>query len=195
MDAWLVVVAYLVGGIPFAFLLARRVSGADVRHVGSGNLGTTNVWRTCGKSTALAVLVLDVSKGSAAVLLARSMGADAAIQAVVAGGVVTGHVFPVWLKFRGGRGVATACGAFAVLAPVATLLAVATFALVVGTTRYVSLGSVTASLVLAPLVYVRATDSSLALAAAVVAVLVVWRHTSNLTRLLNGRERRLGQDV
>ena len=195
MDAWLVVVAYLVGGIPFAFLLARRVSGPDVRHVGSGNLGTTNVLRTCGKSTALAVLVLDVSKGSAAVLLARSMGADAAIQAVVAGGVVTGHVFPVWLKFRGGRGVATACGAFAVLAPVATLLAVATFALVVGTTRYVSLGSVTASLVLAPLVYLRATDSSLALAAAVVAVLVVWRHTSNLTRLLNGSERRLGQDV
>ncbi len=195
MDTWLVVVAYLVGGIPFGFLLARRVSGADVRHVGSGNLGTTNVLRTCGKSTALAVLILDVSKGSAAVLLARSMGADAAIQAVVAGGVVTGHVFPVWLKFRGGRGVATACGAFAVLAPVATLLAVATFGLVVGTTRYVSLGSVTASLVLAPLVYLRAADSSVALAAAVVAVLVVWRHTPNMTRLLNGRERRLGQDV
>ena len=195
MDTWLVVVAYLVGGIPFAFLLARRGSGADVRDIGSGNLGTTNVWRTCGKSTALAVLVLDVSKGSAAVLLARSMGADAAIQAVVAGGVVTGHVFPVWLKFRGGRGVATACGAFAVLAPVATLLAVATFALVVGTTRYVSLGSVTASLVLAPLVYLTAADSSVALAAAVVAVLVVWRHTPNMTRLLNGRERRLGQDV
>jgi glycerol-3-phosphate acyltransferase PlsY len=193
MSIWLVGTAYVIGGIPFAFVLARRWGGTDVRYSGSGNIGATNVLRTTGMSVALAVLALDMSKGYLVMFAARSLGADQVAQGMVAAAVVAGHIFPVWLKFRGGKGVATACGAFAVLAPISALLAVVIFAVVVGLTRYVSLGSMAAALALAPAAIATASSPTVAASALVVSILVLFRHTSNVRRLYAGRERRLGE--
>ena len=193
MGIWLVGTAYIVGGIPFAFVLARRWGGTDVRYSGSGNIGAANVLRTTGASVALAVLALDLSKGYVVVFAARSLGADQVIQGLVAVAVVAGHILPAWLKFRGGKGVATACGAFAVLAPAAVLGAAVIFILVVWVTRYVSLGSMSAALALAPLGYATASPPPVVVSALVVAILVMLRHTSNIRRLTAGCERRLGE--
>ncbi|MCY4029362.1 MAG: glycerol-3-phosphate acyltransferase, partial [Acidobacteria bacterium] len=115
---WLVVAAsYLAGAVPFAHLVARRRRGVDVRYAGSGNVGATNVLRLAGAPLAGLVLVLDVGKGAVAVLAARALGADEGAQAAAGAAAVVGHVWPVWLGFRGGKGVAVAGGAFAVLAP------------------------------------------------------------------------------
>lgn len=193
MSIWLVGTAYIVGGIPFAFVLARRWGGTDVRYSGSGNIGATNVLRTTGASVALAVFALDLSKGYIVVFAARSLGADHVIQGLVAIAAVAGHILPIWLKFRGGKGVATACGAFAVLAPAAALGAAIIFILFVWVTRYVSLGSMSAALALAPLAYATASPPPVVVSALVVAILVVLRHTSNMRRLTTGCERRLGE--
>ena len=193
MSIWLVGTAYVVGGIPFAFVLARRWGGTDVRYSGSGNIGATNVLRTTGASVAFAVLVLDMSKGYVVVFAARSQGADQVVQSLVATAVVAGHILPVWLKFRGGKGVATACGAFAVLAPTAALAAAIIFVLIGGLTRYVSLGSMSAALALAPLAYATASSPPVVVSALVVAILVLLRHMSNMRRLYAGRERRMGE--
>ena len=193
MNTWLIALAYLFGTIPFALLVSRRAGGADVRYAGSGNVGTANVLRTAGVPTAVFVLVLDMSKGAAAVLLAQRLGAGSVLLSVAAAAVVTGHVFPVWLKFRGGKGVATACGAFLVLAPTATVLAVGVFTVVVWATRYVSVGSVSASVLLPPLVYANDGPPTVVAAVSGVALLILYRHRSNLQRLSTGHEGRLGQ--
>lgn len=193
MNTWLIALAYLLGTIPFALLVSRRAGGADVRYAGSGNVGTANVLRTAGVPTAVFVLVLDMSKGAAAVLLAQRLGAGSVLLSVAAAAVVTGHVFPVWLKFRGGKGVATACGAFLVLAPTATVLAVGVFTVVVWATRYVSVGSVSASVLLPPLVYANDGPPTVVAAVSGVALLILYRHRSNLQRLSTGHEGRLGQ--
>ncbi len=193
MNTWLIALAYLFGTIPFALLVSRRAGGADVRYAGSGNVGTANVLRTVGVPTAVFVLVLDMSKGAAAVLLAQRLGAGSVLLSVAAAAVVTGHVFPVWLKFRGGKGVATACGAFLILAPTATVLAVGVFTVVVWATRYVSVGSVSASVLLPPLVYANDGPPTVVAAVSGVALLILYRHRSNLQRLSTGHEGRLGQ--
>lgn len=196
MIAWLPVAGYLLGSIPFAFLLARRIGGVDVRVAGSGNVGAANVLRTTRASVAIAVVALDVAKGSAAVWLAGELGAGAATRAATALAAVVGHVYPIWLRFRGGKGVAVAAGAFSVLAPVATALAVAIFVTTVWVTRYVSLGSVMAALALPPLVGSvgrAAGDDPLVYGAAAAAALIVFRHRGNLRRVLNRTERRLGE--
>ena len=195
VNATLVVVGYVVGAIPFALLLARQVGGTDVRYVGSGNVGATNVLRTTGMFTALMVMALDISKGCAVVLFAGSMGGDSAIRAAVGAAAVVGHVFPVWLRFRGGKGMATACGGFAVLAPRATAVAVVGFALAVWITRYVSLGSILAALVLPPLAYLTDAPQPVIFSAVAVAGLVVYRHRANIARLQTGDERRVDQRV
>ena len=192
MDVWLIVLAYLIGGVPFAFLLARQMGGPDVRYSGSGNIGTTNVLRTIGIRAALSVLVLDVSKGYAMVLLAQRQGVDEVVQGGVALAVVTGHIFPVWLRFRGGKGVASACGAFAALAPTATVAAAAAFAVVVWMSRYVSVGSMAAAVLLPPLAYLTGAPGPVSVSAIAVATLVLVRHRTNAQRLSRGSEGRLG---
>ena len=190
----LVLVGYLAGGIPFALLLTRGGGGGrDVRDVGSGNVGATNVLRAMGAPIALSVMVLDIGKGWAAVLFAQRMGASETLVAFVAGSAVLGHVFPVWLRFRGGKGVATACGVFSVLAPYATVVAVTTFGVVVWATRYVSLGSILASVVLPPAVYLWGAPQPVVVSAIGVSALVLYRHRSNVARLQTGSERRLSQ--
>ena len=193
MSIWFVGTAYVVGGIPFGFILARYWGGTDVRYSGSGNTGATNVLRTTGASIALAVLALDMSKGYVMVRAARSLGADEMMQGFVATAVVAGHIFPIWLKFRGGKGVATACGSFAVLAPTAALSAAFIFALVVYVTRYVSVGSMSAAFALAPLAYATVSSLPVVVSALAVAILVLSSHASNVRRLVVGGERRLGE--
>jgi glycerol-3-phosphate acyltransferase PlsY len=188
-----VAVAYLVGSIPFSFLVARAFGVHDVREVGSGNVGATNVLRSAGKTAGALALLLDVAKGAAATALTgRLAPGQPLLPAVAAVAAVVGHMYPVWLRFRGGKGVATGLGAFAPLAPWAALGAVAAFGLVGLATRFVSLGSIAGGLALAALVLARRGPGPVAIAAAFTAVLVVFRHRSNLRRILGGTERRMG---
>ena len=187
-------VAYLIGSIPFSFLVARAFGVEDVRRVGSGNVGATNVLRNAGKAAGALALLLDIGKGAAATALAgRLAPGEAALPAVAAVAAVIGHMYPVWLRFEGGKGVATGLGAFAPLAPKAAVAALAVFAVVAAATRYVSLGSIGAGLVLAALVLAARGPDPVALAAALTAALVVLRHRSNLRRILGGTERRVGR--
>lgn len=194
MDILLIVIGYLVGAIPFALLLTRQ-RGMDLRRIGSGNVGAANALRASGASLGVTVLLLDISKGAAVVLFAERMGATEPVVAAVAGAAVLGHIYPVWVRFRGGKGVATACGVFLVLAPLATLTAAATFVGVVWATRYVSLGSIVATVVLVAAVHIGDAPPGVSLAASGVAVLVLYRHRANMARLQAGRERRLNQGV
>ena len=192
--------SYLLGSIPFGYLLVRIFRGEDVRRTGSGNIGATNVSR---KSPVLGglTLLLDAAKGTAAVVLsyvvADHMVAIPGLEQVALGGLfaVLGHVFPVWLKFRGGKGVATGLGAFALLAPKAILIAVGFFILVVLISRYVSLGSITAVAVFpfAAGLIRQFYLSSVALALMSLASLVILlKHRDNMRRLWSGTESRLG---
>jgi glycerol-3-phosphate acyltransferase PlsY len=214
----IVAISYLLGSIPFGYLLVRMFRGLDVRKTGSGNIGATNVARTGSKGLAIATLLLDAFKGYAAVALAfwlaasrhfdadlstslyhqNSYGIDghiifllAALAAFVA---ILGHMFPVWLHFKGGKGVATAAGAFAALAPRAMLLAILTFALVFALTRYVSLGSMVAAGSFP--IFAWWTISSERMGAPIVllmaasSLLIIVRHKDNIRRLLAGTENR-----
>jgi glycerol-3-phosphate acyltransferase PlsY len=193
MMIWMPFAGYLLGSIPFALLVARRVGGVDVRFAGSGNVGAANVLRTTNRQAALIVVLLDLAKGSAAVWMAAALGAGDAGRAATGLAAVLGHIYPVWLRFRGGKGVAVTCGAFTVLAPLATGIAVVLFTGIIWITRYVSLGSLTAVLALPPLIDATGGAPVLVQAAAAVAAVIVFRHRGNLRRLVSGTERRLGE--
>jgi glycerol-3-phosphate acyltransferase PlsY len=187
-----IAVAYLIGSIPFSFLVARAFGVHDVRRVGSGNVGATNVLRSAGKAAGALALLLDLGKGAAASALAgRLAPGDAVLPPAAALAAVIGHMFPVWLRFEGGKGVATGLGAFAPLVPRAALAALVAFAVVAAGTRYVSLGSLAGALALAALALALRGPDPVALAAAATAALVVFRHRSNLRRILGGTERRV----
>ena len=190
-----IVVGYLFGSIPFALLVSRGLAGVDVRRAGSGNVGTANVLRTSGVATALLVMVLDMAKGAGSVLLADRWSADASAPAFAGLAAIVGHVYPIWLRFRGGKGVAPACGVFAVLTPWAALPAFALFVATVWATRFVSLGSLVAALALGPIAYALGAPPASLLVAGGAAVLIVFRHRSNQARLRAGTERRIGQRV
>lgn len=188
------VAAYLLGSLTFATILVRATRGIDIRSVGSGNAGGTNVLRTSGKGLALVVALLDILKGVAAVFLMKTLTYDPRWLGAAAVAAVLGHIFPVYFGFRGGKGVATAVGSFAVLSPGSVLVIVAAFAAVVAATRYVSLGSVTAACLL-PLtmgLLFHAPEGEV-LAAVAAALLLVFSHRTNIRRLLSGTERRLGK--
>jgi acyl phosphate:glycerol-3-phosphate acyltransferase len=184
---------YLLGSVPFAYLLTRRHSGLDLRRAGSGNVGAANVLRTAGVRMGLGAMALDVAKGAATVLLAQGLGAGPGASAAAGLAAITGHVYPIWLGFRGGKGVATTCGVFAILAPLATAIAGAVFVAAVWWSRYISVGSVTGSVMLAPLAYVTHAPQDVVIAAAVAAAIIVERHRGNVSRLVAGVERRIGQ--
>ena len=189
------IAGYLLGSIPFAYLLARRHRGIDLRVAGSGNVGAANLLRTTTKKIGVSAMALDVAKGVASVLVARQLDPGATGPAVAGIAAVLGHIYPVWLGFRGGKGVATTCGVFSILAPQATVVATVVFLALVWWTRYISLGSVAGSVILAPLAYVFGAPEVTVLAALIVAAIVVHRHRSNLRRVFAGVERRLGQSA
>jgi glycerol-3-phosphate acyltransferase PlsY len=188
---WLILVAYLAGSLPFAFLLARR-AGIDVRKAGSGNVGAANVVRTTGAWRGVAVMSLDVAKGALAVFLASRTSAGPTLPALAAAAAVVGHVYPVWLGFRGGKGVAVAAGVFAVLTPVAAGASAALFLAVVWATRYVSLGSMAASVALPPAAWLTGAPRAVVAAAIGAGALILFRHRGNIRRLRAGTEWRMG---
>ena len=213
--AAVIVIAYLLGSIPFGYLIVRATQGADIRDTGSGGTGATNVSRRAGKAAGVVTLMLDAMKGAGAVAIAKfllglpilreSGHAGPPLQsgttetywwvAAAAIAVIVGHIFPVWLRFRGGKGVATGVGVFLMLAPLAVAFAAVIFVLVVWRTRYVSLGSIVAAgaiplSVLLQNGFVRPVDSvTPILSAAIVgAALIVFAHRENIGRLRNGME-------
>ena len=194
-DWVLVAAAYFIGAIPFAFLVPRAAAGIDVRSAGSRNVGAANVLRTTRIGIALTVLTLDVAKGAAAVVIARVAGADIGIQSAAAGAAIVGHVYPFWLRLHGGKGVAVAWGAFIVLAPIAAAACAAIFIATVWATSYISLGSIVATVLLAPATLVADSEVPVTVSAAAVAALILFRHRANIARLFAGTERRIGQKV
>ena len=185
--------AYLIGSIPFSFLVARAFGVKDVRRVGSGNVGATNVLRSAGRTAGALALGLDVGKGALAVALAQRLApGDPLLPAIAGFAVVVGHVYPVWLGFRGGKGAATGLGAFAVPEPVAAFLALVVFLLTIATTQLASLGSVLGAASLAALAFFFRGPDAVAISAAVTAALIVLRHRANLQRIRAGTERRVG---
>lgn len=187
-----IILGYLIGSIPFALLLARRWGTADLRAIGSGNLGAANVMRASGITAGVIVAVLDVAKGAASVALAERFSGNAAAPALAGLAAIVGHIYPVWLRFRGGKGVATACGVFSVLTPAVVPPVLAIFLGTVWLTKYVSLGSMLATLALAPIAYAVGSPAPAVAVAFAASAIVVFRHRSNLARLRTGTERRIG---
>jgi glycerol-3-phosphate acyltransferase PlsY len=182
-------IGYLVGSVPFGLLLTRLGGAGDIRAIGSGNIGATNVLRTGRKGLALATLLLDILKGLLPAWLGyRCYGPDVAVLAGL--GAVVGHCFPVWLWFRGGKGVATAAGVMLALTPIVTLAALLVFALAFAATRIVSVASLAAA-VAAPVVAWRLGHAQAAELYLAIAALVWVKHAGNIRRLLRGKERRL----
>lgn len=193
-----IVIAYLLGSIPFGYLIVRLAAGADVRATGSGGTGATNVTRRAGKGAGLITLILDAAKGAGAVALANSLLNSDQVDGVVAAAgtaAIVGHCFPVWLGFRGGKGVATGVGVFLLLAPWALVGAGIMFVLIVWLTRYVSLGSIVATAAIPALValqhlFVKPVQGfQYVLSTAIVGgLIIIFRHRANIERLLHGTE-------
>lgn len=200
--ALLPALGFLLGSLPISLWVGRRWAARDLRAVGSGNVGATNVLRVAGRGPALLAFAGDAAKGAAPVLLGRALGVDEGQAAVAVLGAVLGHMFSPWIGFRGGKGVATAFGGFLPLAPAVTVCALMVFVALVYRFRYVSLGSICA-VVSFPLLWLLiarfggpppAGEVGLSVAAAI-GFLVVWRHADNIRRLRGGREARLGGPI
>lgn len=187
-----IVTAYLIGSIPFAVLLARRWGAEDLHSVGSGNIGAANVLRASGVTAGVLVAALDIAKGAASVIVAQRLNPTVASGAIAGLAAIVGHVYPVWLRFRGGKGVATACGVFTILTPFAMPPALVIFVVTVWATKYVSLGSVVATLALPPIAYAIGNPQAAVVAAFAAAAIILFRHRTNLARLRTGTEHRLG---
>lgn len=189
--AIVVALGYAFGSVPFALLLTRA-RGLDLRAAGSRNLGAANVLRTAGASRALAVLMLDAAKGAVAVVVAMLLTDDLAVTMAAGLASIVGHIYSVWIRFRGGKGVATSAGVFAVLAPPATMIAVLVFICTIYTTRFVSAGSIAAALALPVAAMVVDAPLPIVSGAMVAAAVVAFRHRENVMRLVAGTERRIG---
>ncbi|MGC9973251.1 MAG: glycerol-3-phosphate 1-O-acyltransferase PlsY [Bryobacteraceae bacterium] len=188
--ALILIGAYLLGGIPFGYVLVRLRTGRDVRASGSGNIGATNVLRTTSRTLGVVTLLLDIGKGYLAVWAAgRLSGGSPAWMSAAALAVMAGHAFPVFLKFRGGKAVASFVGAFLCLTPLALAAALGILVAVVAWKRYISLGSIIAAAALPPAAWLisRAAPEVIA-AAAVAGAFVIWRHRENIARLRAGTE-------
>jgi glycerol-3-phosphate acyltransferase PlsY len=180
-----ILIGYAFGSLPIGYLVAQSSGGVDLRRVGSGNVGAANVYRTTGLITAVAVMIADMGKGAAAVLLAGG-----GVNAVAAGAAaIVGHIYPIWLGFKGGKGVATATGVFGLLTPVPTIIAALAFALIVVRSRFVSLGSIVATIVLPAAEWMTPGSRAVDVAATMVAALILFRHRGNVARLLSNTER------
>jgi len=193
-----IVLSYLLGSIPFGYLIVNATTGSDVRQTGSGGTGATNVSRSAGKGAGILTLFLDALKGTAAVLLAEFLlrSNDHAAWWIGACGVIAmlGHIFPVWLRFRGGKGVATGVGVFLILAPLAVLIAGVLFVVIVWTTRYVSLGSMLSAVAIPFIVWLlsllRPVPDVVPIIVSTLAgaTLIIYAHRENIGRLFNKTE-------
>ncbi|APG29063.1 acyl-phosphate glycerol 3-phosphate acyltransferase [Syntrophotalea acetylenivorans] len=187
--ALVLLTAYLIGAIPTGLLLTRMVGGGDIRNSGSGNIGATNVYRTIGRKLGALTLVGDALKGALPVLAANTLFGDNLYQVgAVSVAAFLGHCFPVYLGFKGGKGVATALGVYLVLSPLAVLGAFLTFAGLVWKTRYISVGSISAAAVIPVLVWFTRGSLPLLLATLIISSIVILRHRTNIQRLFAGTE-------
>ncbi len=184
---------FLSGSVPWSWIVARS-RGVDLRRAGSGNVGATNLLRSCGKAAGAAGLLLDALKGTVPALAALLLTHDDLVTAVTVVAAVLGHVFSPWLGFRGGKGVATALGGVAVMAPLPLLAALAVFAAVLAAWRFVSLASVAAAVALSAAALFLPCGLPGRIACIVIAILLIARHAGNMRRIRSGTERRLGED-
>lgn len=179
--------AYLLGSIPTGLLLGKRY-GIDVRKEGSGNIGATNLYRTVGRKIGILTLIGDCLKGFLPVMLALKLGLPESMQALIGLSAFCGHVFSIFLLFKGGKGVATALGVFLALSPLSVAAALCVFILLVAIWRYISLGSIVAAAVMPLFIYFRPHSSELLLSTALIALIVIAKHHTNISRLLAGTE-------
>jgi len=190
--ALFILAGYVCGSIPFGVLLARWLRGVDVRTGGSGNIGATNVARVAGRKVGMAVLALDALKGALPVLLSQGLRpGESGLHAAVGLAAVLGHVFPIWLRLRGGKGVATAAGVLLVLAPYAALAGALTYAALVALARVSSLGSLVGGAVAVAVAWLTPTPREAALLASLFFALILWSHRANIRRLLRRSELKL----
>ena len=186
-------IGYLLGAIPSGYLAGRWLKGIDLRDCGSGSTGATNVLRNVGKGPALVVFLIDVGKGALAVLLARSFGLNDWLQVLAGLAALAGHIWPVWLSWKGGKAVATGLGMFLGLAWPVGLASFGLFMATISLSRIVSLASVVAAIGLPVLMLVAGNSSAYVVVSLVASSMVIWRHRSNIQRLMAGTEPRIGQ--
>jgi acyl phosphate:glycerol-3-phosphate acyltransferase len=181
------IIGYLLGSIPFGFLLVRSTQGTDIRAVGSGNIGATNVYRK-SRWAGVLTLLMDGGKGYLAVVIARQISTDPTWQGIAAVTAIAGHVFTVWLRFKGGKGVATGCGAYLAIAPLAVLITLALFVLTVVWSRYISLASILATAAFPLWAWLLHHPPQTLVWAILGSGLIVAKHHQNIRRLIAGSE-------
>mgnify|MGYP000848407274 FL=1 len=187
-----IIASYLIGSIPFGLLVGKLWANLDVREYGSGNIGTSNVLRTVGPAAAIIVFALDVAKGAVAVYLGTLAGGEfVRIMAGVA--AIAGHNWPIYLKFKGGKGIATSLGAVISLTPVIALILLGLWIAIVGITRYISLGSLAAAVLFPIFLIISHAPLTYVLAGVLISAFAIYRHRSNIQRLLAGTEHKIGQ--
>jgi acyl phosphate:glycerol-3-phosphate acyltransferase len=191
IEILLIVSAYLLGSVPTGYILGS-LAGVDVRTAGSGNVGATNVARVVGKGRGALTLALDVGKGWLAVFVSLQLKVSLVCVVLVAMAVFLGHLYPIFLRFRGGNGVATALGIFLALAPLVTLILMGIFAAVVAPSRIVSLGSLVAALAAPLILWLFAEPAAVVTMGCFIAAMIIWRHRGNIQRLLAGTEPKFG---
>jgi glycerol-3-phosphate acyltransferase PlsY len=194
-ELFLVLTAYLLGSLPTALLVVRMMTGKDVRRTGSGNVGGTNALRAAGWKAGIAVTLVDIGKGALSVGLMKWYNPESVWMAATMLAVVMGHCYPVWLKFRGGKGVAAGFGAFLIIAPTSALAALVVWILVLAISRWVSLASMVASATFpVALKVIDEPDLITLVSVSAAAVLIIIRHSSNIRNMLAGKEVRVGDD-
>jgi len=191
MNIAAILLGYLLGSVPFASWVTRR-QGIELRNAGSGNPGAANVLRTAGVGPAIAVMLLDAAKGTAAVIAARVMSGNVVIVTAAGLAAIVGHIYPAWSGFRGGKGVAASAGVFAVLAPVATAIAALVFVGTIAATRFISAGSLAGALALPVAAVISDLPEPVIGGTVLASMIVIGRHRDNLSRLMAGNERRIG---
>jgi len=191
MNIAAIVLGYVLGSVPFASWVTRR-QGIELRNAGSGNPGAANVLRTAGVGPAIAVMLLDAAKGTAAVIAARVMSGNVVIVTAAGLAAIVGHIYPAWSGFRGGKGVAASAGVFVVLAPVATAIAALVFVGTIAATRFISAGSLAGALALPVAAAISDLPEAVIGGTVLASVIVIGRHRDNLSRLMAGNERRIG---
>jgi acyl phosphate:glycerol-3-phosphate acyltransferase len=195
VTVFLVLVSYLLGSISFGYIITKKIKGVDIRKLGSGNTGATNISRVVGTKYAVLVLILDALKGLAAILLSSYLSGEMWVILLCGLTVIAGHNWPVFFAFKGGRGAATTLGVFLGLAPIATVIVFAIFILVIMITRYVSLGTIVAAIAIPVSMFILKYDTGYIIFGLAVCFILIWKHIPNIKRLMKGKESKWGEKI